>query len=221
MIGLAPGEKVSSVDPGRPNAAFDPFVMAILRQIGVALEIPFELLVKHFTASYSAARAALLEAWKFFYTQRKWLADNFCQPVYEAWLTEAVLSGRVSAPGFFDDPLVDKEIKSSRKRFNLRLHRTKEAMRLIDIITSPWAIQPEKLVKIRGIYETHLRGEKIDIKAVEARIGKPLINQPQGYGVVEGIAVIPIDGVLSKRMNLFSQISGGTSSDILSRNFSD
>lgn len=108
MIGLAPGEKVSSVDPGRPNAAFDPFVMAILRQIGVALEIPFELLVKHFTASYSAARAALLEAWKFFYTQRKWLADNFCQPVYEAWLTEAVLSGRVSAPGFFDDPLIRK-----------------------------------------------------------------------------------------------------------------
>ncbi|MDP2688980.1 MAG: phage portal protein, partial [Deltaproteobacteria bacterium] len=47
MIGLAPGESVKSVDPGRPNAAFDPFVMAILRQIGVALEIPFELLVKH------------------------------------------------------------------------------------------------------------------------------------------------------------------------------
>ncbi|MFQ5737338.1 MAG: phage portal protein, partial [Thermodesulfobacteriota bacterium] len=108
MIGLAPGEKVNSVDPGRPNAAFDPFVMAILRQIGVALEIPFELLVKHFTASYSAARAALLEAWKFFVVQRKWLADNFCQPVYEAWLTEAVLLGRVPAPGFFDDPLLRK-----------------------------------------------------------------------------------------------------------------
>ncbi|MDP2690041.1 MAG: hypothetical protein Q8P48_08020 [Deltaproteobacteria bacterium] len=40
--------------------------------------------------------------------QRKWLADNFCQPVYEAWLTEAVLLGRVSAPGFFDDPLIRK-----------------------------------------------------------------------------------------------------------------
>ncbi len=90
-------------------------------------------------------------------------------------------------------------------------------MRLIDIITSPWAIQPEKLVEIRGIYEMHLRGEKIDIKTVEARIGKPLINQPQGYEVVDGIAVIPVDGVLSKRMNLFSQISGGTSTDLLAR----
>src|SRR3990170_3681239 len=92
-------------------------------------------------------------------------------------------------------------------------------MRLIDIITSPWAIQPEKLVEIRGIYETHLRGEKIDIKAVEARIGKPLNNQPQGYEVVDGVAVIPVDGVLSKRMNLFSTISGGTSTDLLARDF--
>lgn len=106
IVGLAPGEKINAADPKRPNAAFDPFVQAILRQIGVALEIPFELLVKHFTASYSAARAALLEAWKFFSTQRRWLSESFCQPVYEAWMEEAVLIGRISAPGFFDDPII-------------------------------------------------------------------------------------------------------------------
>lgn len=92
-------------------------------------------------------------------------------------------------------------------------------MRLIDIITSPWAIQPEKLVEIRGIYETHLKGEKIDVKSVEARIGKPLVNQPQGYEVVDDVAVIPVDGVIAKRMNLFSQISGGVSTDLLARDF--
>ncbi|MBI5885303.1 MAG: signal peptide peptidase SppA [Deltaproteobacteria bacterium] len=92
-------------------------------------------------------------------------------------------------------------------------------MKLIDIITSPWAIMPEKLVELRGIYETHLKGEKIDIKAVEARIGKPLDNRPQGYEVVDGVAVIPIDGVIAKRMNLFSQISGGVSTDLLARDF--
>jgi hypothetical protein len=32
-------------------------VLAVLRQIGVALGLPFEVLVKHFKASYSAARA--------------------------------------------------------------------------------------------------------------------------------------------------------------------
>jgi len=60
ILDLAPGEKVSTANPGRPNQAFDPFIMAIMRQIGVGLEIPFEILIKHFTASYSAARAALL-----------------------------------------------------------------------------------------------------------------------------------------------------------------
>ena len=101
VIALAPGEKLETVNPGRPNASFDPFVLAVLRQIGAALEIPMKILIKHFTASYSASRAALLEAWKFFRRQRDWLASDFCQPIYEEWLSEAVARGRISAPGFF------------------------------------------------------------------------------------------------------------------------
>lgn len=106
VVQLAPGEDVKSINPGRPNTAFDPFVTAILRQVGAALEIPMELLVKHFTASYSASRAALLEAWKLFKKQRTALAEDFCQPIYEEWLAEAVAKGRISAPGFFTDEAV-------------------------------------------------------------------------------------------------------------------
>jgi len=113
VIGLLPGEKVDTVNPGRPNPAFDPFVTAILRQIGMSLELPFELLVKHFTASYSAARAALEEAWDYFNRRRHWLVTVFCQPIYEAVITEAVASGRLNAPGFFADPLVRKAWLSS------------------------------------------------------------------------------------------------------------
>ena len=108
VIGLLPGEKIETVNPGRPNTAFDPFVMAVLRQIGMALELPFEVLVKHFTASYSASRAALMEAWDYFRRRRHWLVVMLCQPVYEAVITEAVASGRLTAPGFFADPLIQK-----------------------------------------------------------------------------------------------------------------
>lgn len=105
VVNLAEGEEVSTVAPGRPNAAFDPFVQALLRQIGVALELPFEVLIKHFTASYSAARAALLEAGYFFTARRAWLAQHFCQAVYEEWLTHAICLGRIQAPGFLSgDP---------------------------------------------------------------------------------------------------------------------
>jgi lambda family phage portal protein len=106
IVDLLPGEKIEVADPKRPNAAFDPFVMAILRQIGVALELPFEVLIKHFTSSYTAARAALQEAWRFFRVRREWLIKSFCAPVYEAWLEEAIASGRLDAPGFFDDPAI-------------------------------------------------------------------------------------------------------------------
>lgn len=41
-----------------------------------------------------------------FRMRREWLVGSFCQPVYEAWLTEAVAKGRVEAPGFFDDEAI-------------------------------------------------------------------------------------------------------------------
>jgi signal peptide peptidase SppA len=88
-------------------------------------------------------------------------------------------------------------------------------MKILDVINSPWAIQPSKLMEIQGIYATHLRGDKIDIKGVEAALGRPLNNQPMGYSVTDGVAVLPINGVISKRMNLMQQISGGTSSELV------
>lgn len=108
ILDLNPGEKAHDMNPGRPNTAFDGFVTSICRQIGAALEIPYELLVKHFTASYSAARGALLEAWKMFRTYRTWLANDFCQSIYEEWFAEAVAKGRIPAPGFFADPVIRK-----------------------------------------------------------------------------------------------------------------
>ena len=108
IISLAEGEKATIANPGRPNTAFDGFVMSICRQIGAATEIPYELLIKHFTASYSASRAALLEAWKMFRMRRTWMANRFCQPIYEEWLSEAIAKGRISAPGFFINPMIRK-----------------------------------------------------------------------------------------------------------------
>jgi lambda family phage portal protein len=105
---MKPGEAIEIADPKRPNINFDGFVSAMTKYIGASLEIPVELLTKNFTASYSASRAALLEAWKSFRMRRTWFSNDFCQPVYEIWLSEAVSKGRIKAPGFFSDPLVRK-----------------------------------------------------------------------------------------------------------------
>lgn len=88
-------------------------------------------------------------------------------------------------------------------------------MRLIDVVTSPWAIAPNKLREIAEIYATHLRGERIDVKGIEARIGQQLVNEQKPYLVQDGVAIVPLVGVLAKRANLLMQISGATSTQIV------
>ncbi len=103
---LNPGEKIEIADAKRPSTNFDAFVTSLAKYVGAALEIPVEVLMKSFMSSYSASRAALLEAWKAFRMKRAWIAADFCQPVYELFLSEAIAKGRLHAPGFFLDPLV-------------------------------------------------------------------------------------------------------------------
>lgn len=105
---LKPGEKINFGNPNIPTAGFETFVKTLCKLVGSALEIPYDVLIKEFNSSYSASRGALLEAWEAFRMRRAWLVDDFCAPVYRLWLAEAVARGRITAPGFFDDPLLRK-----------------------------------------------------------------------------------------------------------------
>lgn len=104
IIDLLDGEEIQTASPNRPNAAFDAFWTAMVREIGMATELPYEVLTKHFQSSYSAARAAFLMAWKAFKTYREWLS-GFCTLAWEWTIEEAIARGILDAPGFFDDPL--------------------------------------------------------------------------------------------------------------------
>lgn len=87
--------------------------------------------------------------------------------------------------------------------------------RLLDTLNQPWAITEDRLLEIRSIYLTHLRGEKIDIASIEAQLGAPLINDEKRFTVSGRTAIVPIVGVMAKRANLFTQVSGGVSSQLL------
>jgi lambda family phage portal protein len=100
------GQSIELADPKRPNDSFEPFFLALVKQIGAALQIPFEQMMLYFSSSYSAARGAILEAWKFYRARRMWASWNLCQPVYDAFLIEAISIGRIVAPGFFDDEII-------------------------------------------------------------------------------------------------------------------
>lgn len=90
-------------------------------------------------------------------------------------------------------------------------------MSILDVLNSPWAIVPNRLEEIQAIYAARIRGDELDISAIEARIGRPLVNDQQGYEVRDGAALIPLRGVLGQRMNLMSNMSGGTSTELFAR----
>lgn len=94
-------------------------------------------------------------------------------------------------------------------------------MTLIDVLTSPWAILPDRLMEMQQIYATHLKGDKIDLEAVEARLGRPLANEQQDYRLEPGgIAVLPVSGVIANKANLFTKVSGGASAQLLTQQVS-
>lgn len=105
IVFLRKGESVNFGDPKRPASGFASFLKEMCTQMGAAMEIPRDILMKEYNSSYSASRGALLEAWKAFRMYRGWFVDDFCKPVYGMWMAEAVARGRIFAPGFFTSPL--------------------------------------------------------------------------------------------------------------------
>lgn len=104
LIPLAPGDSITPFMPQRPAAGYAAFVENILRIIGTALDLPYELVLKDFSkTNYSSARAALLEAWRSFMRRRDWLGTQWCDPIYGAWMEERVNAGKIKAPDFYSN----------------------------------------------------------------------------------------------------------------------
>jgi capsid protein len=79
---------------------------AQLKLIGMAVNIPYEVLIKSFNASYSASQASIQDAargWKI--AGNEW-AYRYCQPVYDQFVEMLVRLKVIDAPGFFDNPII-------------------------------------------------------------------------------------------------------------------
>ncbi|MBQ4494350.1 MAG: phage portal protein, partial [Selenomonadaceae bacterium] len=105
VTSLPRGLDVKSIDSSNSQSTFAEYTAAFLKNICAAIGLPAEVVLKTFNASYSASRAALLQAEDEFKARRAAFVNDFCKPVYEQFLTEAIALGRIDAPGFFDDPI--------------------------------------------------------------------------------------------------------------------
>jgi len=84
-----------------------------------------------------------------------------------------------------------------------------------DLVASmPWAIEPEMLRTIAAI----ARRENEAPEAVAAKLGRPLQNT-RTVEMRDGVAVVPVTGPVFRYANLFTEISGATSLEVLARDF--
>ena len=84
------------------------------------------------------------------------------------------------------------------------------------VLTSTWAILPEALPPIIRIAA---REGDDALEAVQAELGQQMDNS-QRVEIRDRVAVIPISGPIFRKANLFTEMSGATSVEVLANDFS-
>lgn len=82
----------------------------------------------------------------------------------------------------------------------------------------PWAIVPAALDAVLEVVERRVAGVELTDEEVQERLGAAR-RLPRQSATPGAIAVLPIHGVIAPRMNMLTDVSGGTSTEELGRAF--
>lgn len=102
MIDLWDGADMKAFNPGRPNEAYAAFVDHKFSEIAANLGMSAEVALKKWNASYSASRAALLDAQQGYEIDRARFVDQLLRPLYNAWLD--LHADELGLTGYYTDP---------------------------------------------------------------------------------------------------------------------
>lgn len=83
-----------------------------------------------------------------------------------------------------------------------------------------WAIRPEKLSAIMAVLDARVAGERRSVSDMAADLEPAAARAEAGQAwSIGGVAVLPLLGILSQRMDMMLESSGGTSTDRFARDF--
>jgi lambda family phage portal protein len=94
---LEPGEDIKFSDPADLGGSYSEFLRNQFRAVAAAIGITYEQLTGDLTGvNYSSIRAGLLEfRRRCEMLQHGVIVHQLCRPVWQAWLEQAVLAGRI------------------------------------------------------------------------------------------------------------------------------
>lgn len=98
---LEPGADVRSFKTDRPNTAFSAFCDAYDARICAAMGLPAEVVQRRYDSSYSASRAARLDADMTYRLDRARIISQVLRPIYRAWLD--LNADRLGLDGYYLD----------------------------------------------------------------------------------------------------------------------
>jgi lambda family phage portal protein len=93
FLKLTPGEKASFLTPNRPNAALDPFMRFMLREVAAGTGVSYESLSRDYSqGNYSSTRLALLDDRDVWRTLQQWFVRSFRARLHLEWMQAAVMA---------------------------------------------------------------------------------------------------------------------------------
>jgi len=98
-------KEVKFFNPQRPNATFDPFIMSVGKQVAASGNMPLDQVMLFFDKSFSSARMSLNKAQAFFNFESNEISTQFCGPIFELIMDEAVARGYIRHIKGWSDPL--------------------------------------------------------------------------------------------------------------------
>lgn len=97
---LKQGDTFAEWDPQHPSANFGPFLLAMLRMQAAGLNIGQTTLTADFSGfNYSSHRGEKLMERDGFRVLQRWFAEEWCDPLFAAWLPMARLAGALTVSG--------------------------------------------------------------------------------------------------------------------------
>ena len=99
---LEPGEDVKFSQPADVGSSYAEFMRQQFRAVAAAMGITYEMLTGDLTqVNYSSIRAGLLEFRRRCEAiQHGVIVHQVCRPLWRAWMTQAVLEGALTLPGY-------------------------------------------------------------------------------------------------------------------------
>lgn len=114
LLELGPGDDIKFADPTRPNSNFEAFMRWVYTTAAARAHLPIELVLMRFDSSYTAARAAVNEAWRYFHAERAWIVRDLLQPLWLIWWNEAIARRRLRVAGYWRSPAVRSAVTAAK-----------------------------------------------------------------------------------------------------------